>query len=152
MECEAVLRPVGDPEGLAWALILRGLAAWRMSDRVGAAGSLRESLRGFQSLGHLWGLSACLFLAGQLAGARGEHERAVSLLGAAEALRESIGVALLPSATAWLDASVAQARTALGTATFDRAWQAGRSMTPDVAVADAEREIDLAEQPPRRTG
>jgi predicted ATPase/DNA-binding SARP family transcriptional activator len=143
-QSEAVLRTVGDTEGLAWASVMRGLAAWRLRDHTGAARSLRDGIEGFGSLDHLWGLSVGVFLAGQLAGVRGDHERAVTLLGASEALRESVGAALLLFAQEWLDAALAQARAALTTATVDRAWQAGRAMPPRAAVDLAVREAGLA--------
>jgi tetratricopeptide (TPR) repeat protein len=143
VESESVLRRVNDPEGLAWALSIRATATWRQGDRSAAVGSLRESMRSFQSLGGLWGLSLDLLIVGLFAGVRGDHERATALLGASEALRESIGAALLPFVKTWLDAAVTEARAALGGA-FDRMWQSGRALSPDDAVAEAERELCLA--------
>jgi predicted ATPase/DNA-binding SARP family transcriptional activator len=143
-ECESVLRTVNDPEGLAWALTIRGSAMWRVGDRVAAAGPLREGMRKFQSLRGRWGLSFGLLLSGLVAGARGDHEQLTVLLSASEALRASIGAALLPFVKAWLDDAITQASTALDAETFNRAWQAGQTMTPDHAIADAMRELDLA--------
>ena len=145
-ECEAVLRPLGDPEGLAWARILRAAAQWRQGDPGGVAGPLREGIIGFRSIGHLWGLSVALFLAAQLAGANGRHERSASLLGASEALRESVGAALMPFVGAWKDETAAQLRGLLGETAFELAWRAGRSAAPEDALGDAMREIEVAER------
>jgi predicted ATPase/DNA-binding SARP family transcriptional activator len=138
-ECEAVLRPLGDPEGLSWTFVLRGAAAWRGGDSVSAATWLRESLLGFESVEHVWGISIGLFLAAQLAGERDDHDRAMRLLGASEALRESVGVALMPFLRVWISESAARWRAELGTAA-DEAWRAGRSMPRDAAMAEAMRE------------
>ena len=143
-ECESVLRTVNDPEGLAWALTIRGSALWRIGDSVAAAGPLREGMRTFQSLRGQWGLSLGLLLSGLVAGARGDHEQLTVLLSASETLRASIGAALLPFVKTWLDDAITQASATLDTTTFDRAWQAGHTTTPDHAVTEAMRELDYA--------
>jgi predicted ATPase/DNA-binding SARP family transcriptional activator len=145
-ECEAVLRPVGDPEGLAWTVLLRGAAAWRTHDLESAAVLVRKGLSGFNDLAHLWGTSLGLFLAAQLAAARGRHEQAISLLAVSGVIRDSVGAAVLPFVERWIETAVIEARAVLDAATFDRAWRAGQSMEIDAAVAHAMREIDLAER------
>jgi hypothetical protein len=64
------------------------------------------------------------------------------LLGASEALRQSVGAALMPFVRRWIDESAARWRGTLGTAAADVAWRAGRSMARDAAVADAMHEVD----------
>jgi predicted ATPase len=144
-DCESVLRPVGDPEGMAWALTIHGSALLHGGDSRAAAGPLRKGIRTFQNLGGLWGLSLGLLLCGLLAGGRGDYERLTILLGASEAVRTSVGAAMLPFVRVWLDAAVTEAKAALGTEEFDRAWQAGQSLSPDAAFAAGIRELDLAE-------
>jgi predicted ATPase len=146
-ECEELLRPGGDPECLAWALILRAGAAWRQGDLLRAKPPLREGLRDCGERGYLWALSVGLFLAGMLAGARADDREMTVLLSAAEALRDSIGVVLLPFVKPWLAEAVAQAKTALGTQTFDHAWRTGRTLPLDTATAMAIQESEQAPQP-----
>jgi predicted ATPase/DNA-binding SARP family transcriptional activator len=141
-EAEAVLLPVGDAEGLAWVMILRTGLTWRGGDRVAATTALAEAIRGFRSLGHLWGLSIGVFMAGRLLGDGGDHETAVALLAASEAMRESVGAALLPFMGRWLVAAREAARAALGTELYERAERAGAAMSAREAVATATRLID----------
>jgi hypothetical protein len=58
-----------------------------------------------------------------------EPERAARLWGAAEALRDSLGLPLPPNEHPEYDRSLAAVREALGQETFARAWAAGRAMT-----------------------
>lgn len=142
-ESESLLRTVDDPEGLAWALSIRATALWLGGDRLAAAGPLRESMCVFDDLGARWGLSLDLLIIGLVAGARGQHERATALLAASEALRKSIGAALLPFVKVWLDAAVTATRTAVGGDAFERAWQSGQALSLGDAVAEALRELDI---------
>jgi hypothetical protein len=64
-------------------------------------------------------------------------EEAAKLLGAAEALRESLGVGLAPAEQATHDETVAAVRDALDEAHFGAAWRQGRKLTLDDAVAHA---------------
>jgi predicted ATPase/DNA-binding SARP family transcriptional activator len=136
-ECHAVMESLGDQDGLSGTAMLRALVAWRAGDPEAAAAGLRRAVDGYRGLGHRWGLSIGLLLAGELVAARGDQERAVSLLAASEALRESIGAAVMPFVKGWIDAAVARARAALGPAAADRAWRAGRAMPAERAMAEA---------------
>ena len=91
-----VLRSMGDPEALAALHVLRGMVAWRAGDTATAGEALGAALRGYRSLGHVWGLSLALYLAAELAAGRGEQARAVSLLATSAALRDSVGAAVMP--------------------------------------------------------
>ena len=59
---------------------------------------------------------------------------AARLLGAAEHLRESVGVPIWGSTRARHDAAVARLRDQMGDESFDEAWAAGRSFTFDEAI------------------
>ncbi len=61
------------------------------------------------------------------------------MFGASEALRERLGVVLVPGLLPAYEANVAVLRAALGEVAFAAAWQAGRRMTLDEARADAAR-------------
>jgi tetratricopeptide (TPR) repeat protein len=152
-ECDAVLRTVGDPEGLAWVWVFRSVVAWRRGDPAAAAAGAAGAVRGFGALGHRWGISIGLFLAGLLAGDGGDREAATTLLAASERMRESVGAAMLPFMRRWLDGAVRAARAELGPERYDRAWRAGQSMSGRDAIAAALRPVDgipvTARTPPR---
>jgi tetratricopeptide (TPR) repeat protein len=143
-ECDAVLRTVGDPEGLAWVWVFRSAAAWQRGDPAAAAAGAAGAVRGFGALGHRWGISIGLFLAGQLAGDGGDREGATMLLAASERMRESVGAALLPFMRRWLDGAARAARAELGPEGYERARQAGQSMSGRDAIAAALRQVDPA--------
>ncbi len=67
----------------------------------------------------------------------GEAERAARLAGAAEALRGVMGVPLPPTDQADHEQTVATVREVLGEAAFVAAWEVGRSLSLEVAVAEA---------------
>lgn len=69
----------------------------------------------------------------------GEPEHAVRLLGAAEALRESIGAPLYPLYHANYEQAIALARAKQDPQTFAAVWSEGRRMTTEQAIAFATR-------------
>ena len=75
----------------------------------------------------MWGLAG-------VAGDRGQAERAARLLGAEQALCESIGAVLTPSDESAFKRGLASARAALGEAAFAAAVAAGRTMSLDQAI------------------
>ena len=145
--CEVALLPVGDPECMAWALLVGAIASLNGGDHAGAIAPLKEALRAFHDLGALWGLSLGLFVTAQSAGARGDQQRQVVLLGASEYLRITVGAGQLPFVAVWLDAAIASSCTVLGEKAFNRAWQAGQALPLDAAVAEAMRELDAPTAP-----
>jgi non-specific serine/threonine protein kinase len=85
--------------------------------------------------GYPWSLEAFARLA-----APEDPERAARWWGAAEALRESLGLPLPPNEREEYDRKRSAARKALGEEPFATAWAEGRAMTPEQAVADALQE------------
>jgi len=76
--------------------------------------------------------------------ALGSPERAVQTWGAAESLRDEIGVPMSPTARADHVEQVAAARAAIADAAeFDRAWQEGRSTSLEQAITDALQPLGL---------
>jgi len=73
-----------------------------------------------------------------LATARGQHQRAVRLGGAAAALRESAGAPLGPAWQHIPERWLAISRAALGEVATAAAWTAGRSQPVERALEDAE--------------
>ncbi|MGW4895613.1 AfsR/SARP family transcriptional regulator [Kitasatospora sp. NPDC004240] len=107
--------------------------------QLGYAAEQRGDVRRAETL-HLDGLAAArrtrdpraLALAVEgLAGVRSlasDHERAASLLGAAAALRESVGSPLPPAERHDVDRAVRRSRPALGAAAFEAAFARGRAV------------------------
>lgn len=63
--------------------------------------------------------------------------RAARLLGASEALFEALGITLQPPNQMEIDKGISAVRQQLDEVTFDRAWQEGRDMSLDEAIAYA---------------
>ena len=72
-----------------------------------------------------------------IARAQGDFPRAARLLGAAEALREGVGVPMTGMERIEYDREVAALREQMAPADVDAAWAAGRKMTMDEAIAYA---------------
>jgi DNA-binding NarL/FixJ family response regulator len=72
-----------------------------------------------------------------LAAARGQHDRAARLFGAAEAEREAIHLMLQEPERSRYARAVADARQHLRADDFATAWADGRQLRPDQAVAEA---------------
>ena len=83
---------------------------------------------GFE-LGDQWLMAQVLDGLARTAAAQGEAVRAARLFGFEERLRETIGSPLPPIERDELARSIAAARSALDTASFEQAWSEGRAMT-----------------------
>jgi hypothetical protein len=68
---------------------------------------------------------------------QGEFARASQLFGAADALRQVLGVPTPLADRASRDGAVAALRARIGDATFCAAWDKGLTLSPDQAVARA---------------
>ncbi len=86
-------------------------------------------------------------LEGLAEGARvqGDLGRAARLFGAAEALRLAIGVPLPPVDRAIYEHQVTAARAQIDAAAFAQAWEEGRAMPLEQAIAYALAKEDVAE-------
>jgi non-specific serine/threonine protein kinase len=73
----------------------------------------------------------------QVAAATGQPERALRLAGAATRLRDAHTIPPTPSEKAQLERWSQPARAALGTLASDSAWEAGRSLAAEAAIAEA---------------
>jgi predicted ATPase len=81
--------------------------------------------------------SLALTAAAATAGKGARAERAAHLLGAAAALRETVGAPLGPLFRVEMERAAALARAALGKEAWARAFAAGRAMTLEEAIAEA---------------
>ena len=141
-ESLAIMRDLGDVRNIARSLVSLGWLAIDRQDHAGARGLLAESLAIARELGDAMVAADGLEIFAYLALAVGSMDRAARLQGAAEVLRETIGVPLSPSERAGYDVDVAAVRSAMGEPKFAAAWADGREMTVEQAVAYA-----LEEQP-----
>ena len=71
-------------------------------------------------------------------------ERAARLFGAAERLREVSGLPLTPDEKVWNDRGIPAARTLLGDRAFAAAWDEGRALFWEQAVAYALEETSVS--------
>jgi hypothetical protein len=122
--------------GVGLTLHALGLVAWRQGDRRRAMTLLRESLVLRREMGNRPGIAECLEGLAAVATVD-QGERAVRLLGAAEALRRVIAMPLPPVERPGHAATVMALRAALGEPTFAVAWEAGQAMTLEEVVAEA---------------
>jgi len=141
MESLEVAREMGDKVGIARALHDLGQITLKREDRTTARGYFRESLALWCQIGLDWGTVESLEGFAYLATAQQQPERAARLLGAAELLREAIGIRHRPFERVDYESEVAEIRTALGEEAFAAAWGAGRTMSREqtirYALADA---------------
>ena len=134
-ESLALTRAQGARADIAELLAVLAQITATQGDYVAAQALYEESLAHAKELGFkriiptsLEGLAAAVV-------AQGEPTWATYLWGAAESLRQTIGAPLPPIEQANYEQALAAARTQLGEAAFAAAWQEGRTMTPEQALA-----------------
>ncbi len=141
-ESLVLLRELGDQQAVATTLANIGGVALAQNDSEQAAGLYREALAVQWELREKRDMAECLEGLAGVAGQQGQLERAARLFGAAEALREAIGAPLPFPQRSEYERYVATVRARLDEGTFKKAWDQGRAMPLEQAVAYA-----LAEEP-----
>ena len=111
-------------------------------DLAAAETAIRAGLAAFQQSGNLMGVAWTLYQFAYVADQRGQHERALRLVGASESLLELVGGELPALVVATTGDVGAAARAALDTATAARATQEGSALQYEDAVAYAFQEGD----------
>jgi predicted ATPase/DNA-binding SARP family transcriptional activator len=115
-------------------------ALGRLSAAVGrlaeAENSLREGLAICRDIGDRWGIAFALQGLARAAAMAGKAERAASLLGAADVIREELGIDLHPRAKEYQEATTAEARTRMGEPGFWREWADGKHRALADVIAD----------------
>jgi non-specific serine/threonine protein kinase len=114
-----------------------GLLALDRGDVGRARSYLVESLRLQEAKEEREWLSSSLAAFAGLAAAEGQPQRTLRLAGVVDTLQERQGAVLQPTERGRFERRVAGARQALSLADANAAWEAGRAMTPDQAVAYA---------------
>jgi hypothetical protein len=131
----ALFRELGAKSGIAAALSNLGRVAHRQGSHGEARVLFAESLRLWREGGQKQGMAAGLEGLAIVAEAIGQPTQAARLFGAAEALREAIGVHVRSSDHDDEDQAIAAIRAILGEDAFAGAWAEGRALPLDQAVA-----------------
>jgi predicted ATPase/transcriptional regulator with XRE-family HTH domain len=128
-EALEIARDVGELSGQVETLCYLGIVATHTGNHAAAQSHLQAALEVNERVGNLDHDATLFDAAAGLAGARGEYERALRLVGAADALLDSIGTQQLPPIRKfrrelWLDS----AERALGSDRASQAQMEGRAM------------------------
>ena len=135
-ESLALCRELGDRRSASMALFILGMSELRRGNPERGATFFEEGARITRELQDRLGAPYCAEGLAKLAALRGSPVRAARLWGAAEALREQLGVSLsaFDLANSRYERDVADVRSALDDATFEAAWAEGRAMPAEQAV------------------
>src|SRR5262249_53003230 len=160
-ESLAIRRELGDRLGIATSLALLGETLYLQGEAAGAESHYQESLTIRWELGDRLGITEMLEALAELACGDGQEatdgcahggRRAARLLGAAEALREAIGVPIQPYEQEEYRRRVDRAGAMLDKEAFAAAWAEGRATPVEQAIAYALGEITPGTGQGARTG
>jgi non-specific serine/threonine protein kinase len=129
-------RRVGYVWGIAQALGTVAAAASERGDQARAASLYDETLTHWLACDDGRGIAGTIAGIAAVARARGQLERAARLLGAAWGLGDALGVRFLGHHL-YAERILAAVRSRLDEASFAAAWEAGRSLSLEEAVAEA---------------
>lgn len=130
-------RQAGDQRGIGYAYFILAEEEEYRGDFPAAARCIARSLALFHAVGDPRMVAQCLERLTDVAGARADPARAARLFGAAAALREAAGAPMEPTERRRHDPLLAAARAALGERAFAAAWDKGRALPAERAVAEA---------------
>lgn len=128
-----LFRELGDGHDVAACLGNLARLARDCGDLTEAVSRCEDSLRGYAELASVHGIGSSMTLLVELTAGRRDDDWAARLLGAAAAMRETIGLGRSTAA----DPAYAAIRDRMGSVRFERAWDAGRSLPVEAAVAHA---------------
>ena len=131
----ATMREFGDIEGIGVGLLNMGLAHWMRGDQQQAQESISEAIVVFQDLGTPAWTAACLEVFALIAASRGRHTLAVQMSAVAAGLRAARQTPIPPVHRERHDQLLAGLRRTLGNESYVFAWEQGRLMVPEEAVA-----------------
>jgi predicted ATPase len=141
-ESEGLLRAMGDKGDLARLVHNLGCVAGHMGELVIAEDRFNESLAMFIKLGNQRGMAECL---ASLAGLWSEQDKllpATKLLGAAQALLDATGATWWPADRVEVDRNLEKLRLNLEPDQFETAWETGKKMNLEAAIAYAQKGKD----------
>lgn len=147
-EAVAVARTFGLPREVGIALQMLAWAQLQQDRIEAAAATAREALMALRQDPHYLFLARGTEIVGLLVAHRGDPRTAAQLVGAGEAMRESLGAGMIQTDRQVIGPRVEAMRAALGDAAFAEAWAAGKAWTFDVAIDTAiERASALSSTP-----
>jgi DNA-binding CsgD family transcriptional regulator len=135
-ESLALSRELGDLRTVSQSLFTLGMVELARDDLDRGAALLDEGARMTGELGYRIGGVYYVWGLGKVSAMRGRPPRVAKLWGAAEALREDMGMSLsyFDLAASGYEQDLAAVRSTLGEASFEAAWAAGRAMSLERAV------------------
>ncbi len=134
-EGEPLFRDLGDRHAVHVVQSERAHMERKLGHYAQAVALYSRTILGWQELGHWAALAHELECFAFIACAQSQAQRAVRLLGAAEALRESVNSPMTAIERTEYDHNVSALRAQMDEAAFTAAWAAGRALTMDEAVA-----------------
>ena len=135
-EALAIFRELGNRFALADSLSGLGSVYRILGDSDAACAAQREALEMFVKVGNPTGIAMVLEEMAMVETMDGRHQRALRLAGAANALKEEIGGGA-PAELMLSGESLDESRRSLDPAAAERAWNEGRAMDADKAIAYA---------------
>jgi predicted ATPase/serine/threonine protein kinase len=133
----SAFRQLGDGWGIASALCDLARLGAAQGKHHDAELLYGEGLRMFQDLGHKRGIARVLECFAVSAAAQSRPEQSLRLAGAAAALRQRTGAALIPAERSRLETKLQPARNMLTNAAGLVAWRSGWEMSVEEAVREA---------------
>ena len=135
-EALVIYRELGNLFATADSLSGLGSHYRALGDREAATAAQREALEMFVEVGNPTGIAMVLEEMAMIETMDGRHERALRLAGAADALKDQIGGGA-PAELMRSGESLEESRRSLDPGTAERAWDEGREMSTDKAIAYA---------------
>jgi predicted ATPase/DNA-binding SARP family transcriptional activator len=143
-EALALARELGDLRNTAMSLFILGNVEIARGDFDRGVMLLEEGAGISQGLGDLLGTAYYVWVFGTVNALRRNPIQAARLWGAAEALRERMGMSFshFDLAASRYEQHLAAVRSALDEASFEAAWAEGRAMSPEQAIEYALGEVE----------
>ena len=129
-----IFRERSDTQGIARALMNLGEVRLVQGDHEEAGRLTRDSLSLFQEIGSQWDTCYLFENLAAVLHRQGHLLDAAKLLGAAEALRETLGAPLPPAEVGVYEERVTALKNDLSPIELERAWDEGRSLDLQAAV------------------
>ncbi len=130
-------RQLGSDHVIAGALGSLGRPLLQLGEYERATNLFKEGLVLSHRIDNQWNVAVCLEGLAVTAAAQEQRERAVRLFGVGEALAEASDVPVPPFYQAENARYLAAVRSQMGEAAFVAAWESGRAMSVEEAIAEA---------------
>ena len=128
---------IGERMGAAWAAFRLGYVAVCRKNYTQAVARFAESLETYRESIERLGIASCLSACAEMLRAQGRQEEALRMLAFVDALLQSSQCKLRYVESLEYERTLAAGRAQVDEATFNSAWQAGRKMTIEQAMASA---------------